>query len=385
MAARMNHSRPRLLYAVLLIFAAPAVMAQNDHIDCASITSDQGIVLTSHTGWGDRISTKCSFRPPVEITVIAKTDSTNLRLVYAADQIIFNWELDRTQLRVDGGPANGKHKGGAGGIPVNQYVTVRWVVTASKQSVYVDNQLRYEDAGDYSSIYRPVSVFAAEGSVLTVKSVVVRKLPLIEVEQGEIVHCEVATNRELIRNCLVKALRDSDEALNAAYQERMQQLADNDQQALRIQQRAWLRTRDGSCEIQGVPTDHEQWLEWLEKHEDRMICVTHYGLVRATELRETNFEAATQTVGPAIQSAIYKSPRNGQSFDVTNQLRSLCGRDQKSCAIDCGNQLAGDPDFGQVKFCRISYACGDGRVRDLQIQEGEKAQLSCPAQNRDVP
>src|SRR5215469_12474481 len=65
----------------------------------------------------ERLSTPQSYRPPVEITVVAKTDSTNLRLGYAADQIIFNWEMDRSQLRVDGGPANGLHKDGAGRIP----------------------------------------------------------------------------------------------------------------------------------------------------------------------------------------------------------------------------------------------------------------------------
>src|SRR5215469_7474178 len=37
----------------------------------------------------DRLSTSRAYRPPVEINVVAKTDSTNLRLAYAADQIIF--------------------------------------------------------------------------------------------------------------------------------------------------------------------------------------------------------------------------------------------------------------------------------------------------------
>src|ERR1700677_2798395 len=64
-----------------------------------------------------RLSTPQSFRPPVEITVLAKTDSTNLRLAYAADQVIFNWELNQAQLRIDGGPADGLHKYGVGHIP----------------------------------------------------------------------------------------------------------------------------------------------------------------------------------------------------------------------------------------------------------------------------
>jgi hypothetical protein len=121
-----------------------------------------------------RLNTPQSFRPPVEITVVAKTDSTNLRLAYAADQIIFNWEMDQSQLRVDGGPANGQHKIGAGRIPKGKYVTVRWVVTTTHQAVYVDDRLRFEHEGDYSQINRPVAVFPANGSTVSVKSITVK-------------------------------------------------------------------------------------------------------------------------------------------------------------------------------------------------------------------
>jgi hypothetical protein len=48
------------------------------------------------------------FEAPVEFTIVAKTDSTN-RTGYAADQVMFNWELDPRQLRVDGGPAEGRY------------------------------------------------------------------------------------------------------------------------------------------------------------------------------------------------------------------------------------------------------------------------------------
>lgn len=121
-----------------------------------------------------RLDTPKSYQPPVEITVVAKTDSTNLRLAYAADQIIFNWEMDQSQLRVDGGPADGLHKPGAGRIPRGKYVTVRWVVTTTHQAIYVDGRLRFEHNGDYSQINRPVSVFPANGSTVTVKSVTVK-------------------------------------------------------------------------------------------------------------------------------------------------------------------------------------------------------------------
>ena len=124
-----------------------------------------------------RLTTPQAYQPPVEITAVAKTDSTNLRLAYAADQIIFNWELDKSQLRVDGGPADGLHKEGAGQIPANQFVTVRWVVTKTQQAVFVDGRLRFVHEGDYSEIHRPVSIFPANGSTVTVKSLTVKRLP----------------------------------------------------------------------------------------------------------------------------------------------------------------------------------------------------------------
>lgn len=124
-----------------------------------------------------KLETPKAYRPPVEITIVAKTDSTNLRMAYAADQVIFNWEEDRWQLRVDGGPANGLHKPDAGHIPKGQYVTIKWIVTTTRQEIFVDGQERYEHEGDYSQINRAVSVFPANGSTVTVKSVTVKPIP----------------------------------------------------------------------------------------------------------------------------------------------------------------------------------------------------------------
>jgi hypothetical protein len=123
----------------------------------------------------DKLTSPDSFRPPVEITIVAKTDSTNLRIGYAADQVIFNWEEDPDQLRVDGGPADGQHIEGVGQIPKNKYVTIKWLVTPRHQAIYVDDQLRFEHCGNYAELKRPVSVFPAAGSVVTVKSITVKQ------------------------------------------------------------------------------------------------------------------------------------------------------------------------------------------------------------------
>jgi ankyrin repeat protein len=94
---------------------------------------------------------------------------------------------------------------------------------------------------------------------------------------------------------------------------------------------------------------------------------------------QTNPDRASATARPDIQSAAYASPRNGRSIDVTNQVKSLCRDTPGSCAVSCGNQLAGDPDFGQRKYCRIAYVCGGGKAQELRIQEGERSTLSCSA------
>jgi hypothetical protein len=92
---------------------------------------------------------------------------------------------------------------------------------------------------------------------------------------------------------------------------------------------------------------------------------------------ETSTDRTTTAAGPVIRNASYSSPRNGRSIDVTNQLRSLCQISPGTCVVSCGNQLAGDPDFGQRKYCKISYQCGAGRSQELQIQEGETSTLGC--------
>ena len=50
--------------------------------------------------------------------------------------------------------------------------------------------------------------------------------------------------------------------------------------------------------------------------------------------------------------------------DVTSQSIAQCDVSQGRCVVRCGNQLAGDPDFGQVKDGRIEYQCGDAQYSD---------------------
>jgi hypothetical protein len=81
-----------------------------------------------------------------------------------------------------------------------------------------------------------------------------------------------------------------------------------------------------------------------------------------------------------IQNGRYISPRNGKGLDVTARLQADC--ETLGCPVHCGNQLAGDPDFGQRKYCTITYRCGRAAPQELRILEGESTTLSCGSQPR---
>jgi Domain of unknown function (DUF4124) len=89
--------------------------------------------------------------------------------------------------------------------------------------------------------------------------------------------------------------------------------------------------------------------------------------------------SASEVSGPTpqIRYARYASPRNGRSFDVTYALQSACPRATGSCRVACGNQLAGDPDFGQTKYCQISFQCSGRPMQNVRVAEGGTVTLAC--------
>jgi hypothetical protein len=88
---------------------------------------------------------------------VAKTNA-DLRIGYAAEQIVFNWENNKSELRVDGEPGSGARPG-AGQIPTKKDVIIRWLVTPKNQTVFVDGTERFAHEGDYSKLDRLVTVF----------------------------------------------------------------------------------------------------------------------------------------------------------------------------------------------------------------------------------
>ena len=121
------------------------------------------------------IKSRANFHAPAEVEFEVTTDS-ELRLGFACDQMIFNWERNRTELRIDGGPANGQHKKGQGGIPTKKSVTVKLTVLRDQMTVMVDGVERARWQADFSSVNQPVSI-EAHGSPVHVRHVTVRQVP----------------------------------------------------------------------------------------------------------------------------------------------------------------------------------------------------------------
>ena len=80
---------------------------------------------------------------------------------------------------------------------------------------------------------------------------------------------------------------------------------------------------------------------------------------------------------PQIRQANYVSPRTGRQLDVTHVLQSACSSGNDACKVACGNQLAGDPDFGRVKYCQITFQCSGHAAQNVVVAEGKTVTLAC--------
>jgi hypothetical protein len=130
---------------------------------------EDGTVLITRSG---RIATASSFQPTVTFRIIVMTDDKDIRIGYGARQIIFNWEMQHDELRVDGGPPAGKHKPGAGQLPANQWVGIELITKPDELTIYVDGVLRYRVNADFSKVNEPLKLTAQTGD-LWVKSITV--------------------------------------------------------------------------------------------------------------------------------------------------------------------------------------------------------------------
>ncbi|HEX4132145.1 MAG TPA: protein kinase, partial [Pirellulales bacterium] len=120
------------------------------------------------------VSSRQSFSGPLDITLLARTDSQNIRLyAHGKSVVIWNWEKKLNELRIhrpDGTIVASQVKA----LQPNTWYRLRWVIQPDGSSVYVDDKLVFRDSGPYDvSISSPVKVSSHEKAVVELKSFVV--------------------------------------------------------------------------------------------------------------------------------------------------------------------------------------------------------------------
>jgi hypothetical protein len=118
---------------------------------------------------GMSLATPCLLSPPIKLEATVKATKGNLRLMGGADQIIFGWEANPAELRIDGGPASGQHVAKQGRIPANTFFKVEQEIYSTTMVVKIDGRERATWTGDFSKISGLSGMFAAVNTQLTVK------------------------------------------------------------------------------------------------------------------------------------------------------------------------------------------------------------------------
>lgn len=115
------------------------------------------------------ITDRC-YRAPFTLRVVAKTDSTNLRLYWHLGEVIFNWECSVRQLRVHD-PATGEQWGleDQGFISIGEWHEFTWEVRPDSMRVVVDGRQRFAGEGLYGGIDAPLAIGPCFGSTVTVR------------------------------------------------------------------------------------------------------------------------------------------------------------------------------------------------------------------------
>lgn len=79
---------------------------------------------------------------------------------------------NKHRLRIINGPLGGKQVGGAGFIPMNEWVTFELIVMPDSIRILVNGDQRFYGEADFSEVDQPLAIFPAGGSVVKVKSVI---------------------------------------------------------------------------------------------------------------------------------------------------------------------------------------------------------------------
>lgn len=160
---------------------------------CEVVKRDGALVLKGHNDDRSHIVTVKEHKPPFALRVRAKTDSKNLRLYYNSGALVFNWERNESELRIQD-PVTNQAVGvpRIGKLEPDQFHDIVWEIHPNGMRVFVNGTELVRKFGDYSKLEAPVGIGPAFGSVVTVKEfrVEVPKGKLTEETRGRVLKLE---------------------------------------------------------------------------------------------------------------------------------------------------------------------------------------------------
>ena len=161
------------------IAAATTEPAKQSATAVDQIFSDKrsGVVTTQTAdglqmlGDAGRAYTAQHFQVPCRMDVVAKTDSTNVRLYFGdKGMVIYNWEVNKDQLWFHD-PADGQEHGfpGKGAIAADQWHKFTWIVDADRSVLLVNDVERAVIPGKNNDLSLPFGVGPGPGSKIVVR------------------------------------------------------------------------------------------------------------------------------------------------------------------------------------------------------------------------
>lgn len=140
-----------------------------EHLDLTNARPMDGFFrIPPKTG----IKTKDSYKGPIEITVVGRTEFNNLRVAaYKGAMIIFNWELNRKKLAVHHPDGKAGKLGSVTHHPfqpleANTWYTLRWRITNHGMEVAVNGRRVFSEKGKYALVEAaPIQVRALDSTV----------------------------------------------------------------------------------------------------------------------------------------------------------------------------------------------------------------------------
>lgn len=124
-------------------------------------------------------------------------------------------------------------------------------------------------------------------------------------------------------DCIKTEWKGSDSTINRTYVELMRSLAPGDRTTLRIEQRAWLKTRDQTCGITWSKGDREAWFRDLLTDYQKTVCVVRLTSARVEAL---GGDQKSNSVAPAANSAPAASSDGELVYDLQSNEPKTKGK-----------------------------------------------------------